>query len=173
MRVEALVSVFKGSNDNFLADAASYLGAELQRLPRCGWAATWPGRQAGCNCTSDLNRMPLHSFTFHAPCTWVEQVSTGPNKCRFSTSVASWLNSIATLCHDRLVPWLVDVQDVHGVIYHLWFGAAVYGTLWPYLKGGKKKIPLISSPILVGNYFSVLCNSAVPVIYVRNCSPVS
>ncbi|OEL26495.1 Serine/threonine-protein kinase RUNKEL [Dichanthelium oligosanthes] len=36
MRVEALVSAFKGSNDNFLADAASYLGAELQRLPRCG-----------------------------------------------------------------------------------------------------------------------------------------
>jgi serine/threonine-protein kinase ULK4 len=35
-RVEALVSVFKGSNDSLLADAASYLGAELQRLPRCG-----------------------------------------------------------------------------------------------------------------------------------------
>jgi serine/threonine-protein kinase ULK4 len=36
MRVEALVSVFKGSNDSLLADAASYLSAELQRLPRCG-----------------------------------------------------------------------------------------------------------------------------------------
>nr|CAB3472713.1 unnamed protein product [Digitaria exilis] len=36
MRVEALVSAFKGSSDNLLADAASYLGAELQRLPRCG-----------------------------------------------------------------------------------------------------------------------------------------
>ena len=36
MRVEALVSVFKGSNDSLLADAASYLGVELQRLPRCG-----------------------------------------------------------------------------------------------------------------------------------------
>ena len=35
-RVEALVSVFKGSNDSLLADAASYLGVELQRLPRCG-----------------------------------------------------------------------------------------------------------------------------------------
>ncbi|BAD81407.1 putative FUSED serine/threonine kinase [Oryza sativa Japonica Group] len=36
MRVEALVSAFKGSHDGCLADAASYLGAELQRLPRCG-----------------------------------------------------------------------------------------------------------------------------------------
>uniref|UniRef100_A0A0D9UZ90 Protein kinase domain-containing protein n=1 Tax=Leersia perrieri TaxID=77586 RepID=A0A0D9UZ90_9ORYZ len=36
MRVEALVSTFKGSHDGRLADAASYLGAELQRLPRCG-----------------------------------------------------------------------------------------------------------------------------------------
>lgn len=36
MRVEALVSVFKGSHDSCLADAASYLAAELQRLPRCG-----------------------------------------------------------------------------------------------------------------------------------------
>ncbi|CAM0880684.1 unnamed protein product [Alopecurus aequalis] len=36
MRVEALVSVFKGSHDSHLADAASYLAAELQRLPRCG-----------------------------------------------------------------------------------------------------------------------------------------
>lgn len=36
MRVEALVSVFKGSHDSSLADAASYLAAELQRLPRCG-----------------------------------------------------------------------------------------------------------------------------------------
>uniref|UniRef100_J3KYF6 Protein kinase domain-containing protein n=1 Tax=Oryza brachyantha TaxID=4533 RepID=J3KYF6_ORYBR len=36
MRVEALVSTFKGSHDGHLADAASYLGAELQRLPRCG-----------------------------------------------------------------------------------------------------------------------------------------
>ncbi|KAL6626484.1 hypothetical protein ACP70R_030210 [Stipagrostis hirtigluma subsp. patula] len=36
MRVEALVSAFKGSNDSRLAEAASYLGAELQRLPRCG-----------------------------------------------------------------------------------------------------------------------------------------
>ncbi|KAF7018134.1 hypothetical protein CFC21_031450 [Triticum aestivum] len=36
MRVEALVSAFKGSHDSCLADAASYLGAELQRLPCCG-----------------------------------------------------------------------------------------------------------------------------------------
>ncbi|KAJ1283149.1 hypothetical protein BS78_03G106800 [Paspalum vaginatum] len=35
-RVEALVSAFKGSNDRLLSDAASYLGTELQRLPRCG-----------------------------------------------------------------------------------------------------------------------------------------
>uniref|UniRef100_A0ACD5W078 Uncharacterized protein n=1 Tax=Avena sativa TaxID=4498 RepID=A0ACD5W078_AVESA len=36
MRVEALVSVFKGSHDSRLADAALYLADELQRLPRCG-----------------------------------------------------------------------------------------------------------------------------------------
>ncbi|WVZ71748.1 hypothetical protein U9M48_020294 [Paspalum notatum var. saurae] len=36
MRVEALVSAFKGSNNRLLSDAASYLGTELQRLPRCG-----------------------------------------------------------------------------------------------------------------------------------------
>ncbi|KAF7022240.1 hypothetical protein CFC21_035047 [Triticum aestivum] len=36
MRVEALVSSFKGSQDSCLADAASCVGAELQRLPRCG-----------------------------------------------------------------------------------------------------------------------------------------
>ncbi|KAK3159970.1 hypothetical protein QOZ80_1BG0053560 [Eleusine coracana subsp. coracana] len=36
MRVEGLVSAFKVSNDNHLAEAASCLGTELQRLPRCG-----------------------------------------------------------------------------------------------------------------------------------------
>ncbi|KAK1664018.1 hypothetical protein QYE76_052177 [Lolium multiflorum] len=36
MRVEVLVSVFKSSDDSRLANAASYLAAELQRLPRCG-----------------------------------------------------------------------------------------------------------------------------------------
>ncbi|KAM0826361.1 hypothetical protein ACQ4PT_068936 [Festuca glaucescens] len=36
MRVEVLVSVFKSSDDSRLASAASYLAAELQRLPRCG-----------------------------------------------------------------------------------------------------------------------------------------
>ena len=36
MRVEALVSSFKCSQDSCLADAASCVGAELQRLPRCG-----------------------------------------------------------------------------------------------------------------------------------------
>lgn len=36
MRVEALVLAFKGAHDSRLVDAASYLGAELQRLPRCG-----------------------------------------------------------------------------------------------------------------------------------------
>ena len=35
MRVEALVLAFKGSHDSCLADAALYLGAELQRLPCC------------------------------------------------------------------------------------------------------------------------------------------
>jgi serine/threonine-protein kinase ULK4 len=36
MQVEALVSAFKVSKDSRLAEATTYLGNELQQLPRCG-----------------------------------------------------------------------------------------------------------------------------------------
>jgi hypothetical protein len=52
------------------------------------------------------------------------------------------------------------------VIIYVRFGAAVYVT-FNHMKVARSTYPFISSPILVGNYFSVPCNSAAPVISAR------
>lgn len=139
-------------------NCSGYLGVvELQRGQGGRLAAILQVILIGCPCIPSLFMYHAHALSKWAGPHQVQVFYISGHlvdlNCHSATIANRYLHSL--MCR------------MFYVIIYVRFGAAVYVTFNHIWKVARSIYPFIASPILVGNYFSVPCNSVAPVISAR------